>query len=149
MNHCVAIDATAIERPDVQRLSGGGRMTGQHMNMALLAQQMSASRQQLGIAGTMRRVTVQAILADRRMVPENRSPFFGMAGVTQTIDGMIREHLSTLAAMRIVAGRAADFHVAILGAKQVSRALIKICPPIAVARQASFFLGAARQHFCL
>ena len=89
------------------------------MNVALLAQQMRASRQQLGIARTMRRVTIQAIFADRRMVPENRSPFFGVAGVTQTIDRLIHEHLPPLAAMSIVTGSAADLHVALLGAEQM------------------------------
>ena len=148
MNHGVAIGATAIERPYIQRFPGGGRMAGQHMNVALLAQQMRARRQQFGIARTMRRVTAQTVLADGRMIPEKRPPFFGVAGVTQTIGGMIVEHLAALAAMRIVAGSAADFHVVSFGAKQVSGALIKVSPPIAVARQASFFLSAARQHVC-
>ena len=149
MNHGVAIDAAAIERPDVQRFAGGGRMAGQHMNVALLAQQMIARCQQLGIARTMWRVATQAILADRRVVPEKGPPFFGMAGVTQTIGGMIVEHLPPLSAMSIVAGSATDFHVVSFGAKQVGGALIKVCPPVAVAGKASFFLGAARQHFGL
>ena len=116
------------------------------MNMALLAQQMSARRQQLGIARTMRRVTVQAILADRRMVPEKRTPFFGMAGVTHSIYGMTHEHLPPLPAMRIVAGSAADLHVAKLGAKQVGGALEKVRPPIAVAREAGFLYREVDQH---
>jgi len=145
----VAIDTTAIERPYIQRFPGGGRMTGQHMNMALLAHQMNAIRQKLGIARTMRRVTVQAILADRRMVPEKRTPFFGMAGVTRIIDGMTHEHLFPLPAMRIVAGRAADLHVAKLGAKQVGGALKKVRPPVVVAGEASLLVGSARQHFGL
>jgi len=45
----MAIDTTAIYGPYVQRFSGGGRMARQHMNMALLAQQMSAISQKLGI----------------------------------------------------------------------------------------------------
>ena len=65
----------------------------------------------------MRRVTVFAILAHGRMFPEKRTPFFGMAGVTHIIDGIIHEHLASLTAMRIVAGRAADLHVAKLGAE--------------------------------
>ena len=81
------------------------------------------------------------------MVPEKRPTFFGMAGVTQTIGGMIVEHLPALSAMSIVAGRATDLHVVSFGAKQVSGALIKVCPPVAVAGKASLFLGAARQHF--
>ena len=87
------------------------------MNMALLAQHMRASRQELGIVRAMRRMTVHATLAGRRMFPEKRAPFFGMAGVTRIIDGMIHEHLPRLPAMRIVAGSAADLHVALLGAE--------------------------------
>jgi hypothetical protein len=142
----VAIGTTTIERPYIQRLPGGGRMTGQHMNMALLAQQMNTSRQKLGIARTMRRVTVQAILADRRMVPEKRTPFFGMAGVTHIVDGIIHEHLPRLPAMRIVAGSAADLHVAKLGAKQVGGALEEIFSPFNVATETSFFDCETSQH---
>src|SRR5215510_73349 len=61
----VAIGTTAIEGPYVQSLSGGRRMARQHVNVALLAQQMNARSQELGIARTMRRVTVQAIFAHR------------------------------------------------------------------------------------
>ena len=146
MDLAVAIGTAAIYGPYVQRLSGGGRVARQHMNMALLAQQMNASRQKLGIARTMRRVTVHAILADRRMVPEKRTPFFGMAGVTHIIDGKIHEHLAPLPAMRIVTGSAADLHVAKLGAKQVGGALEEIFSPFNVATETSFFDREVGQH---
>jgi hypothetical protein len=134
----VTIGTAPIDRKYIQRFPGGGRMARQHMNMALLAHQMNARCQQLGIARTMRRVTVQAIFADGRMVPEKRPPFFGMAGVTHIIDGKIHEHLAPLPAMRIVAGSAADLHVAKLGAKQVGRALEKIFSPLSVTTETSF-----------
>lgn len=67
----------------------------------------------------MRRVTVQAILTYRGVIPEKRTSFFRMAGVTNIIDGKIHEHLARLTTMRIVAGSAADLHVAILGAKNI------------------------------
>jgi hypothetical protein len=108
-------------------------MARQHMNMALLAPQMNASCQKLGIVRTMRRVTIQAILAHGRMLPEKRTPFFGMAGVTNIIDGIIHEHLPTLPAMRIVTGSAADLHVAKLGAEQMGGALEQSFPLIDVA----------------
>jgi mitochondrial fission protein ELM1 len=119
------------------------------MNMALLAHHMRASRQKLGIARTMRRVTVQAILADRRMIPEKWATFFGMAGVTRIIDGLIHEHLPPLPAVRIVAGSAADLHVAMLGTKQVCGALKKVRTPIVVAGETSLLVGSEHQHFCL
>ena len=142
----MAIGTAAIYRPYVQRFSGGGRMARQHMNMALLAQQMNASSQKFGIVRTMRRVTVHAIFADRRVLPEKRTPFFGMAGVTHIIDGMIHEHPAPLPAMRIVAGSAADLHVAKLGAKQVGGALEQSFPLIGVAAQTCFLYGEAGQH---
>ena len=84
---------------------------------------MNARSQKLGIVRAVRRVTVQAIFADWRMVPEKRPPLFCMAGVAEIIDGILREHLTRLPTMRVVAGSAADLHVAKLGTKQVGGAL--------------------------
>jgi len=117
------------------------------MNVTLLAQHMNARRQQLGIARTMRRVTIQAILADGGMFPEKRPPFFRMAGVTHIIYGQIHEHLAPLPAMRIVAGSAADLHVAKLGAEQMGGALEKIFSLLNVATETSFFDSETGQHF--
>ncbi|HYR77971.1 MAG TPA: hypothetical protein VEM96_19295 [Pyrinomonadaceae bacterium] len=94
----------------------------------------------------MRRMTVHAILADRRMVPEKRTPFFGMAGVTHIIDGMIHEHLPALTAMRIVAGSAADLHVTKLGAEQMGGALEQSFPLFGVAAETGFFYSKGGQH---
>jgi hypothetical protein len=143
----MAIGTTAIDGPYIQRFPGGGRVARQHMNMALLAHQMNTGRQKLGIARTMRRVTVHAILADRRVFPEKRTAFFGMAGVTHIIGGKVHEHIAPLPAMRIVAGSAADLHVAKLGAKQVGGALEKILSPLNVATETSFFDSETGQHF--
>lgn len=116
------------------------------MNMALLAQQMSASNQQLRIARTMRRVTVQAILADWRMIPEKRTPFFGMARVTHVVDGRLEEHLVALPAMRIVAGSTADLHLPLFGTKQVGGAFEEVRPPVVVAGEAGLFFSLADKH---
>ena len=91
-------------------------------------------------------VTVQTILADRRVVPEKRTTFFGMAGVTDRIDGMIHEHLARLPAMRIVAGSAGYLHITKLGAKEVGGALEQSFPYFAVTAQASFFHRKGGQH---
>ena len=133
MDLAMAIKTGAIEGKYIHRFSGGGRMARQHMNMALLAQQMNASGQKLGIVRTMRRVTIHTIFAGRRMLPEKRATFFGMAAVTKIIDGMIREHLAPLATMRIVAGSTADLHVAMLGAEQMGGALRHSFPLFLVA----------------
>src|SRR5215813_4212535 len=142
----VAIGTAAIERPDVKRFSGGSRMARQHMNMALLAQQMNTLGQQLGIVRTMRRVTVLAILADGRMVPEKGPAFFSVAGVTNIIDGMVNKHLPALTAMRIVTGSATNLHIAQLAAKQVRRALEQGLSLLNMAAETSFFDGWAREH---
>lgn len=77
------------------------------------------------------------------MVPEKRTPFLGMAGVTHIIDGMIDEHLPPLSAMGVVAGRAADLHVALLGAKQMGGALEQGFPLFLVTAQTRLLYGVA------
>ena len=121
-------------------------MARQHVNVALLAQQMNSRRQQLGIARTMRRVTIQAIFADGRMVPKKRPTLFGMAGVTHIIDSKTHEHLAPLAAMRIVAGSAADLHVAKLSAEQMRGALEQSFSLVSVATETSLFHREIGQH---
>jgi|SRR5215213_6601222 len=118
-------------------------MARQHVNVALLARQTGASSQKLGIVRTMRRVTVHAILADRRMIPEKRTPFFGMAGVTHIIDGVIDEHLPPLPTVRVVAGSAADLHVALIGAEQVGGALEQGFPLFLVTAQTHLLYAVA------
>jgi hypothetical protein len=115
----VAIHATAIDGPYVQSLSGGRRMPWQHMNVALLAYEMSTSGQKLGIIRTMWRVTVQAILPDGWMVPEKWTTFFGMTGIANVIDSKLAKHSARLAAMRIMAGRTTNLHVSQFSSKQV------------------------------
>jgi len=120
----VTIHTTAVNGPDIQSLSGSGRMAWQHMNVALLANQVSTSRQKLGIVRTMRRMTVQAILAHGWMIPEKWTTFFGMASVTDIVDGNVLEHPPSFAAVGIVAGSTSDLRVAQLGSKQVRGALV-------------------------
>ena len=92
--------------------------------MALLARHVSASRQKLGIVRAMRRMARHAILANRRVFPEKRTAFFGMAAVAGIIDRLRDHHLVAIAAMRIVTGGATDFHVLLLGAEQMGRTLV-------------------------
>ena len=69
-----------------------------------------------------------------------------MAGVTEIIDGMTHKHLARFSAMRIVAGRAADLHVAKLGAKQMGVALEQSLSLISVAAETSIFNRRRRQQ---
>ena len=136
----MAIDTAAIYGPYVQRFSGSGRMARQHMNMALLAHNVNARREKLGVAGPMRRVAVHTILAYRRVFPEKRAALFGMARITKIIGRSRHKHFSRLTSVRIVAGSAADFHVVVLCTKQMCGALVKDLSLFNVARQAQFFL---------
>ena len=135
----VTVEAATIERKYVERFSRLSRVARQHMNVALLTQHMNARCQKLRIVRTVRRVTVQAIFAHRRMVPEKRPAFFRMAGVTHIIDGNLSEHPTRLAAMRIVAGGAPNFHVAKFRAKQMGGALEQSLSLLNVAPETDFF----------
>ena len=89
-------------------------MSRQHVNVALLARHAGPGRQELGIARTVRVMTAHAILADRRVLPQERPAFFGMTLITGVIDRAGHEHLVPFAAVGIVARGAADFHIMIL-----------------------------------
>jgi hypothetical protein len=65
----MAIGTAAIYVPYVQRFSRDGLMARQHVNMALLAYQVNPGRQQLGVARSMGRMTVETVFANRRMLP--------------------------------------------------------------------------------
>src|SRR5205823_10743530 len=103
--------------------------------------------QKIGDARNMWHSTIHANSADRRMFTQKPSPFFRKERETQNIDGKIPKHLAPLPAMRIVAGSAADLHVAKLGAKQVGGALEEIFSPFNVATETSFFDSETGQHF--
>jgi hypothetical protein len=124
-------------------------MARQHMNMTLLTRHMSSSRQKLGIVRTVRRVTTHAILANRRVFPKERAPFFGMTAVTGIIDGRLRKHLVPIAAMRIVTGSAAYLHVALLGAEQMGRTLVHGFANARMAFETSFLYCKTCQQFLL
>jgi hypothetical protein len=81
------------------------------------------------------------------MFPEKRTSFFGMAGVTRVVGGKTHEHLLSFPTMRIVAGGAADLHIATLGAEQMSGSLEQSLALVSVAAQTGFLHGEAGQHF--
>jgi hypothetical protein len=58
------------------------------------------------------------------MIPEKWTTFFGMASVTDIVDGNVLEHPPSFAAVGIVAGSTSDLRVAQLGSKQVRGALV-------------------------
>jgi len=56
--------------------------------VALLAQVRTRPHEQLVMVGTMRLVTVDAVLADGRMFPEKRPPLLRVTRVAETVDGI-------------------------------------------------------------
>jgi len=69
-----------------------------------------------------------------------------MACVTHVVGGKTHEHLLPVPTMRIVAGGAADLHVAKLGAEQMSGALEQSFSLLRVTTETGFFYGKAGQH---
>ena len=143
----VAIGTAAIYVPYVQRFSRDGLMARQHMNMALLAYQVNSGCQQLGVARSMRRVTVETVFANRCMLPQKRSSFLRMAGVTKVIDRVGQKHPPGFTSVRVVAGGTTYFHVPVLGAKQMCGALVKNLSLFRVAREANLFFSLLHQQF--
>ena len=92
------------------------------------------------------RVTGKAILADRRVIPEKRPPFLGMAVIARIVDRHIREHLVCPATMRIMARGTTDLDIALFGAKQVSGSLEEILSPISMAFETGLFNRLCRQQ---
>src|SRR5262245_8084396 len=56
--------------------------------VTLLTKVRTRAHEQLVVVGTMRLMTVEAALADRRMFPEKRTPLLGVAGVAHVVDGI-------------------------------------------------------------
>ena len=100
---------------------GCSRITGIHFvlivgdrrvpraGVAALAQERRSSIEHFLIVRAVRIVAVHAVLADRRMLPQERAALVGMAGVAGVVGRIGLEHLGRGAAMRVVAGIAGHF----------------------------------------
>lgn len=69
--------------------------------------------EQLVVVGTVRQMAVEAILAHRGMLPDERATFLGMTGVAQVIDGLSLEQTripGAVGIMAILAGHLAFRH---------------------------------------
>ena len=71
--------------------------------VALLTKIRTRPHEQLVMVGSMRLVTVDATLADRGVLPEERPPLFGMARVADVVDGIGDQQGTARRAMRVVA----------------------------------------------
>src|SRR5712691_11352056 len=72
MNLSVTVHATFVEGEDVE--SRHGLMAPQHMYVALLAQLVGARGQQIDVVAAVRRMTGEAVLAHRRVFPQEWPP---------------------------------------------------------------------------
>jgi len=84
VNLAVAIHTTSVESEDVE--TGDGRMAWQQIDVALLAQLMTARGQQADVIGTVRVMANQAVLLHWGMLPEQGTPLVGVALITRIID---------------------------------------------------------------
>jgi hypothetical protein len=85
----------------------GCRMAGP--DMAPLAQERLPSHEHMIVVRAMRIMAIQTIFPDRRMLPDKRTAFVGMAGIAGRGDRFLLEHLGRRSAMRVMAGRAVHF----------------------------------------
>jgi hypothetical protein len=103
----VAIGASPVEVLDgtewlrLRRVAAGD-VTG-------IANPGHAHLQQLWVAAAVRLVTVGAVLHDRRMLPHERPPAFGMTAIAILVDRVLNQLARVRTSMRIVATGAGNF----------------------------------------
>src|SRR5712692_265113 len=149
----VAVHTTFVEGEDVE--SRHGLMTPQHMNVALLAQLVGARSQQTDVVRAVGRMTGEAVLSHRRMLPQHRAALIRVALITKLIRCARLEHFAAFSPMRIVTRRAGHFHAhrltvqelslargnKILSAEKMGRALEKGLALFLVATETCFLDG--------
>src|SRR5260221_3467806 len=113
MNLGMTIHTTFVESENVE--SCYGLMATQHMHMALLAQLVCARGQEIHVVGTVGRMTGEAVLPHRCMLPQHRTPLVRMALITELIRVAGLKHFGALSSVRIMTGDTVDLHQPILG----------------------------------
>ena len=101
----VAVLALAIECVDRRRISRIARMPGE-IGVTLLAKTWPRDPEHEVVDRAVRLVAVHAVLAHRRMLPQERAALLRMALVAIVVDGGLVQKSLAVGAMRIVAGRA-------------------------------------------
>src|SRR6185295_10883476 len=118
MDRGVAVETGTVEDPVARPRAvaqGGGvveRAGVPGVGVALLAEERNRGLLQLQVVRSVRRMTVQAVLADRRMLPKERAALFGVAAVALLVDRGRFDHLRGLGAVRVVAIDAGDLSFA-------------------------------------
>ena len=112
MNLDVAVDAALVED---EPTGGGPQQVGAMVEAVALAADLGLLRlQHRLVGGAMCVVTIQAILAHRRVLPQERTALLGMALVAIVVDRGFADHRlgARHAAVRIVAVRAGQLALA-------------------------------------
>src|ERR1700694_4304315 len=99
----VAVLAFTVDRIERLRISRISRVSGQ-VRMALLAQAGTRDLQQEVVDRAVRIVAVQAVLANGRMLPQERPALLRVTLVAIVVDGGFLEQSLRVAAVRVVAG---------------------------------------------
>ena len=107
MNLAVAVGTGAIKGKSGQGIMRPGRMAGLHM--ASLTEPGFGHNEQLLMIGAMGFMAVGAVFHHRGMLPQERTPFLGMAGITQIVDGVGFQEFIADRAMGVVAIGAGHF----------------------------------------
>ena len=141
---CVAVHTAFVEGEDVE--SGHGHMAADNIDVALLAQLVAAPGQQTGMVGTVRRMTGEAALLHRRMLPQHWPALLRVALITCVIGCPRLEHFASLPAVRIVAGGAIHFHDPLLGAEKMGGALMESLADIGVTAETGVPGSETGQH---
>ena len=121
-------------------------MAWQKVNVALLAQLVTALGQQSDVVGAVRRMAGHTVLLDGSVLPQKRPALLRMTLITGLIGCGGHEHFAAFSSVRVMTGDATHFHRMILGAEQMSRALVLSLADIGVAAETGFLYGETRQH---
>src|SRR5260370_40806458 len=99
MHFGVAVLATAINIKQGVRASWVGLMT--LLNVAALTELRPAQCEQRLVIGAVRRMAVHAVLPHRRMLPQERTSLFLVAGVAFIVDGVGADQFLGLGPVRV------------------------------------------------
>ena len=112
------------------------------VGVALLAEERHRGRLQLEVVRAVRRVAVEAVLAHRRVLPEERAALLGVALVAELVDRAGDQVGLGQRAVRVVAGQAV--HLAL--AHGVVRGLLHLRAHVLVALEAGLGLHRGADH---
>lgn len=89
------------------------------LNVATLTELRPAQGEECFIIRSMRRMTIHAVLADRRMLPKERTPLVLMAAVALIVDRVSADEFLGLGSVRVVTDGALQLKRAAFVPKQV------------------------------